>query len=183
MTDPHPHSLSRFRTRHAALVVSVAALAVAGCGSSSSTKTKAPAASTPAASTPSTPSTPSTTGTSTPAVGGAYSTKVQAALAPVQAEFKAVQANPQTAKQGSTWTTIAATIKTARDRITALTPPSGAATIQSKLVSLLGAMSTDAGKVGTDLDKQDKTAAQSDLNAFRLDALKLQTFGQQLLAR
>lgn len=164
--------MSKFRGRHIALVMSIAAVAVAGCGSSSKSK------STPAASTPATPSTPSTTTTTT--AGSAYGRQIEAALAPVTAEFRAVQASPSTAKQGSTWTKISSTIKVAKNKIAALTPPAGATSIQSKLVSLLGAMSTDAGSVGTDLDKNDNTAAQTDINKFRNDALQLQAFGRQL---
>ena len=168
--------MNKFRGRHMALVMGIAAVAVAGCGSSSSSKSKSTAASTPA-----TPSTPSTTTTTTTA-GSAYGQQIQASLAPVTAEFRAVQANPQTAKQGSTWTKIAGTITTAKDKIGGLKPPSGASAIQSKLVSLLGAMATDAGAVGTDLNKGDKTAAQTDITKFRNDALQLQAFGRQLQA-
>jgi len=157
-----------------AVAMSIAAVAIAGCGSSSSSKSKATS---PAASTPATPSTPSTTTTT---AGSAYGQEIQAALAPVTSEFKAVQASPQTAKQGSTWTKIAATITTAKDKIAGLKPPSGATAIQSRLVSLLGSMATDAGAVGTDLNKNDTTAAQTDIGKFKTDALALQAFGRQL---
>jgi hypothetical protein len=158
----------RFTPRVGALVACTGALAIAGCGSSSTTsKAKAPTASTPVST----------------AVANAYSSQLAAALTPVQSEFQALRANPQTAKQGSTWAKLAAAIKAAHDKIMGLTAPAGAAAIQSKLVSLLGAMAADAGRLGTDLDKHDQAATKTDLNSFQQDALKLQAFGQQLQGR
>lgn len=165
--------MNKFRTRHMALVMGIAAVAAAGCGSSSKSKASGPA---------STPATPSTPATSTTTAASGYGAEIQAALAPVTTEFKAVQASPETAKQGSTWSKISTTITMAKDKIAGLKPPSGAAAIQSKLVSLLGAMATDAGAVGTDLNQGDKTAAQADITKFRNDALQLQSFGRQLQA-
>ena len=153
--------MTKIRTRHVALILSVAAIAAAGCGSSSSSKTTAAPASTPA-----TPSTPSTTATT--AVPSAVKAQLATAVKPVLTAVDQLQSNPQTAKNPSTWTSLATTLTQTAKSVAAVPGIPAASQAQVKsFVSLLNQAAGLANKVANDLKNNDQAAAKADVQKFQ----------------
>lgn len=156
--------MNKLRGRNIALAMSIAAVAAAGCGSNSNSNTGPVATTPPAPATPSTSSTTWTTGTTR---------QVNAAVAPVITAFKAVQANPQSAKQSSTWSGLAAKIDTSVAKLKGIAVPASTKAKYQETVSLVSAMATDARSIGTAVANDNRAAANTGVQKFKQDAQKL----------